>query len=150
MASAWSIPRGYAAWPRKSRARVRPRRPSRSRRSSTRASCRHSRTARCDDSSSVRLPTREAALKIGIAGTGRMGSALAGRLLGLGHEVTVWNRTRDKTKALESAGAKAAATPAELATRCEIVITILTHGAAVEATYGGPNDPPEGGARGSP
>ncbi|HXN14832.1 MAG TPA: NAD(P)-binding domain-containing protein, partial [Usitatibacter sp.] len=40
----------------------------------------------------------EAPLKIGIAGTGRMGSALAGRLLGLGHEVMVWNRTAGKTK----------------------------------------------------
>jgi 3-hydroxyisobutyrate dehydrogenase-like beta-hydroxyacid dehydrogenase len=35
-------------------------------------------------------------MKIGIAGTGRMGTAIALRLLDKGHEVTVWNRTRDK------------------------------------------------------
>ena len=31
-------------------------------------------------------------MKIGIAGTGRMGTAIALRLLELGHEITVWNR----------------------------------------------------------
>jgi 3-hydroxyisobutyrate dehydrogenase len=76
-------------------------------------------------------------LKIGIAGTGRMGAAIAGRLLGLGHEVTVWNRTAGKTQPLEAAGAKLAAAPAELATRSEVVITVLTDATAVDATYGG-------------
>ena len=32
-------------------------------------------------------------MHIGIAGTGKMGSAIARRLLGLGHPVAVWNRT---------------------------------------------------------
>ena len=64
-------------------------------------------------------------MKIGIAGTGRMGSAVAARLLGQGHEVTVWNRTAGKTKPLETAGAKLAATPSELATRSGIVVTLL-------------------------
>jgi len=73
-------------------------------------------------------------LKIGIAGTGRMGSAVAGRLLGLGHEVTVWNRTREKTRALEAAGAE---TAADLAARSEIVITLLTDAAAIDAMYHG-------------
>ncbi|MGZ5684920.1 MAG: NAD(P)-binding domain-containing protein, partial [Usitatibacter sp.] len=36
-------------------------------------------------------------MNVGIAGTGRMGAAIAGRLLGLGHDVTVWNRTAEKT-----------------------------------------------------
>jgi 3-hydroxyisobutyrate dehydrogenase len=76
-------------------------------------------------------------LKIGIAGTGRMGAAIAGRLLGLGHEVTVWNRTSDKTRALAAAGAKVAATPAELAAGVELVITILTDAPAIGAMYDG-------------
>jgi 3-hydroxyisobutyrate dehydrogenase len=80
---------------------------------------------------------REVRLKIGIAGTGRMGSAVAGRLLGLGHEVTVWNRTREKTAPLAAAGATVAATPSALATRCEIVITLLTDAAAIDAMYQG-------------
>jgi len=44
-------------------------------------------------------------MKIGIAGTGRMGTAIAQRLLNVGHEVTVWNRTVEKTQALAAAGA---------------------------------------------
>jgi 3-hydroxyisobutyrate dehydrogenase len=87
-------------------------------------------------------------LKIGIAGTGRMGSAVAARLLGLGHEVIVWNRTAGKTKPLEAAGAKAAATPAQLAARSEIVITLLTDAAALDATYGGANGLLAGDVRG--
>jgi 3-hydroxyisobutyrate dehydrogenase len=78
-------------------------------------------------------------LKIGIAGTGRMGSALAGRLLGCGHEVAVWNRTAAKTKPLEAAGAKVASTPADLVARSDAVITILTDAAAIDALYGGAN-----------
>src|SRR3989440_12992774 len=77
----------------------------------------------------------ELPLKIGIAGTGRMGAAVAGRLLSVGHDVTVWNRTRGKTEALALAGGSGAATPAELATRAEIVITFLTHSGAVDTTY---------------
>ena len=45
-------------------------------------------------------------MNIGIAGTGRMGSAIATRLIGLGHKLTVWNRTSDKTRAATAAGAR--------------------------------------------
>jgi 3-hydroxyisobutyrate dehydrogenase len=79
----------------------------------------------------------ELPLNIGIAGTGRMGAAVAGRLLSVGHGVTVWNRTREKTQALALAGASVAATPAELATQTEIIITFLTDAAAIDATYHG-------------
>src|SRR5947207_14626945 len=79
----------------------------------------------------------EVPLKIGIAGTGRMGAAVASRLLNVGHGVTVWNRTREKTASLVSAGARLAATPADLATQVEIVITVLTDAAAIDATYHG-------------
>ncbi|MEK6592067.1 MAG: NAD(P)-dependent oxidoreductase [Pseudomonadota bacterium] len=74
-------------------------------------------------------------MKIGLAGTGRMGAAMAGRLLGLGHEVGVWNRTVEKTTALAAAGAKVAATPASLVNESELVLTILTDAAAVRAAY---------------
>ena len=66
---------------------------------------------------------------------GRMGAAMAGRLLKHGHEVTVWNRTAAKTQPLADAGAKVAATPAELASRSELIMTILTDAAAIDATY---------------
>jgi 3-hydroxyisobutyrate dehydrogenase len=44
-------------------------------------------------------------MKIGVAGLGRMGSAIAKRLIEVGHEVVVWNRNQDKIKALAAAGA---------------------------------------------
>ena len=40
-----------------------------------------------------------------------MGSAIAGRLMEVGHQVTVWNRTAEKTNPLVDAGAKVAAMP---------------------------------------
>lgn len=76
-------------------------------------------------------------MKIGIAGTGRMGAAIGARLMDQGHEVHVWNRSPAKTKALTDRGAIPAATPAELATRCDALITILTDAAAIDAVYNG-------------
>lgn len=67
-----------------------------------------------------------------------MGAAMAARLMEVGHEVTVWNRTPEKTKPLAEAGAKVAASPAELAAACEAVITILTDSKAIDDVYGGP------------
>lgn len=77
-------------------------------------------------------------MRIGIAGTGRMGAAIATRLLGLGREVAVWNRTAAKTVPLAAAGAQVVATPEALAARAEAVITILTDAAAIDAAYRGP------------
>ncbi|OGA06004.1 MAG: 3-hydroxyisobutyrate dehydrogenase [Betaproteobacteria bacterium RIFCSPHIGHO2_12_FULL_69_13] len=76
-------------------------------------------------------------MKIGIAGTGRMGAAIATRLLGLGHEVSVWNRSAAKTRPLAGAGARVADTPQRLARESEAVVTILTDDAAIEGVYGG-------------
>ncbi len=52
-------------------------------------------------------------MRIGVAGLGRMGSAIAERLIELGHDLTVWNRSPEKADALIRIGAAAAATPAE-------------------------------------
>jgi 3-hydroxyisobutyrate dehydrogenase len=79
------------------------------------------------------------AMKVGVAGIGAMGGALAARLMEVGHEVFVWNRSPEKAKPLQEAGAKVAETPAALAGACEAVITILTDGAAIEQVYNGPN-----------
>jgi 3-hydroxyisobutyrate dehydrogenase len=78
-------------------------------------------------------------MEIGIAGVGRMGAAIAGRLMDVGHAVTVWNRTEDKLAPLAQAGAQLAASPADLATKVEAIITILTDAAAIEAVYSGPS-----------
>jgi 3-hydroxyisobutyrate dehydrogenase len=76
-------------------------------------------------------------MKIGIAGLGRMGSAIGARLIELGHELTVWNRSPEKTKALVLAGANVAATPRELASDVDIIITILTDASAIDSVYDG-------------
>ena len=78
-------------------------------------------------------------MHIGIAGLGRMGAAMALRLLEVGHTVTVWNRSPDKLKAAVEAGAKAAATPAELASAADVTLTILTDEAAIASVYEGPH-----------
>ncbi len=77
-------------------------------------------------------------MKIGLAGTGRMGAAMVQRLMDCGHELTVWNRSADKLKPLIDAGAKAAATPRELAEKSDIIFTILSHAEAIDAAYNGP------------
>ena len=76
-------------------------------------------------------------MNIGVAGTGRMGAAIAQRLLTLGHAVTVWNRTLEKAAPLAKEGAIVAPTAAELARACEIVITILTDAKAIDEVYCG-------------
>ena len=78
-------------------------------------------------------------MRVGVAGLGVMGAAVAARLMEVGHEVTVWNRTPEKTKALAGTGAKVAATPAQLASAVEATITMLTDAAAIDAVYNGPN-----------
>jgi len=77
-------------------------------------------------------------MKVGIAGTGRMGEAIGFRLMDLGHELTVWNRTPAKTKGLAGAGAQVAASPTALADAAEVIITILTDDKAIDALYHGP------------
>jgi 3-hydroxyisobutyrate dehydrogenase len=76
-------------------------------------------------------------MQIGVAGLGAMGSAIAARLIELGHRVTVWNRTAGKTKPLADAGAKVVQSPGAVTAAGETIITILTDGAAIDAVYHG-------------
>jgi 3-hydroxyisobutyrate dehydrogenase len=78
-------------------------------------------------------------MKIGVCGTGRMGSSIAQRLMSVGHEVAVWNRNAAKTKPLTDAGARLFASPAELVEGCDVTVVMLLNDAATEAIYRGPN-----------
>lgn len=78
-------------------------------------------------------------MNIGVAGTGRMGFAIAQRLLALGHQVVAWNRTQEKARPLAAEGARVVSSVTELVAAADIVITILTDGAAIEALYSGPS-----------
>jgi len=87
-------------------------------------------------------------MQIGIAGLGRMGAAIAARLIEVGHRLTVWNRAPEKAKPLEAAGAALARSPGELAEKVETVVTILTDAAAIEAVYAGASGLLSGGVAG--
>jgi 3-hydroxyisobutyrate dehydrogenase len=76
-------------------------------------------------------------MQIGIAGLGRMGAAMAARLMEVGHTLTVWNRTGGKAQALIDAGAKEAATPEDVAEHSEAIITMLTDADAIDHVYNG-------------
>ena len=76
-------------------------------------------------------------MRVGVAGLGRMGTAIAERLKEVGHDLVVWNRSPEKTKPLADAGAEVAKSPAELATRAEAIVTILTDAAAIDTVYRG-------------
>ena len=54
-------------------------------------------------------------MKIAWIGTGIMGSSMCGHLIDAGHELTVYNRTVEKTAALTAKGAVLASSPAETA-----------------------------------
>ncbi|HUN48407.1 MAG TPA: NAD(P)-dependent oxidoreductase [Stellaceae bacterium] len=77
-------------------------------------------------------------MDIGLLGIGRMGAAIGERLLDQGHRLTVWNRSADKAKRLTDRGATLAASPSAVAGSAEIILTILTDAAAIEAVYDGP------------
>lgn len=72
-------------------------------------------------------------MQIGLAGLGKMGAGIAQRLIEVGHQVTVWNRTAAKAEQLTASGARVAGTPAELAAGSDAVITVLTDAAASDA-----------------
>jgi 3-hydroxyisobutyrate dehydrogenase len=63
--------------------------------------------------------------RIGWIGVGRMGFALAGRLLDAGHDVAVYNRTRSKADPLGERGAKIVDAPSDLADR-DVVFTMVS------------------------
>jgi 3-hydroxyisobutyrate dehydrogenase len=68
-----------------------------------------------------------------------MGSAIAQRMMAVGHDIAVWNRNPAKTKPLVDAGAKLFASPAELVEGCDVVIVMLLNDAATEAVYRAPD-----------
>ena len=70
-------------------------------------------------------------MKVGFIGLGRMGSAMARRLIEAGHDVGVYNRTPEKLKALIELGAKPVDSIKAAASYGEAVFTMLADDAAV-------------------
>ena len=77
--------------------------------------------------------------RVGFAGLGAMGAGIAQRLLAGGYEVVGWNRTREKAEPLLDAGMGWADTPRELAASVDVLFTMLTNTAAIEAIAEGPD-----------
>jgi len=76
---------------------------------------------------------------IAFLGLGQMGTPMATRLLNAGHDVTVWNRTPQRTASLAAAGARVAPTPAAAADDVEFVITMLATPEALDDVLFGPD-----------
>jgi 3-hydroxyisobutyrate dehydrogenase-like beta-hydroxyacid dehydrogenase len=70
--------------------------------------------------------------KLAFLGLGLMGTPMATRLLHAGHDITVWNRTIEKTRPLADQGASVATTPAQAAAGVDAAITMVTDPAALE------------------
>jgi 3-hydroxyisobutyrate dehydrogenase len=81
--------------------------------------------------------SQETSMRIGIAGTGKMGSAIARRLASFDQKVAVWNRTRDRAEPLLKEGIAWAATPRELVRNCDVIISLLTNEQALDDVYSG-------------
>lgn len=75
---------------------------------------------------------------VGFIGLGTMGGGMARNLLDKGHQLVVWNRTRERMDPLVSSGATAAASPSDLAARAGIVMICVSDTEDVEAVVTGP------------
>jgi 3-hydroxyisobutyrate dehydrogenase len=71
-------------------------------------------------------------VSLGFIGLGAMGGRMAQRLLAAGYDLTVYNRTRERTRPLQESGAKVADTPGTLAAGADVVLSSLADDAALE------------------
>jgi 3-hydroxyisobutyrate dehydrogenase len=76
---------------------------------------------------------------LGFIGMGHMGSHMAQRLLDAGYQVTVYDRTEEKAKALGQRGARVAKTPKDLAANCQVVLACVTNDQAQHDVMFGPD-----------
>ena len=76
--------------------------------------------------------------KLGFVGLGVMGSEMVLRLLSKGHTVTGYNRTRSKAERLVQKGMKWGDTPRAVAAAADVVFSMVTNSAALEAIVEGP------------
>ena len=82
--------------------------------------------------------------RVGFAGMGTMGAAMAANLARSGADLTVWNRTPGRAAALVELGASEAPSPAALAATSDVVVLCLSDTPDVEAVLFGPGGIAEG------
>jgi 3-hydroxyisobutyrate dehydrogenase-like beta-hydroxyacid dehydrogenase len=78
-------------------------------------------------------------MKIGFVGLGAMGQVIVPRLMAAGHQVTGWNRSRERATPLIDKGMAWADTPADVARASDVTFSIVTDGAAVKQVALGDN-----------
>ena len=78
-------------------------------------------------------------MNVGILGVGLLGSSIAKRLSLSGHKIFAYNRTRQKAESLKNFGIQVVDSPKELASKCELVITILKDAPVIEQMAFGDN-----------
>jgi 3-hydroxyisobutyrate dehydrogenase len=78
-----------------------------------------------------------------------MGALMAANLARAGFPLTLWNRTPGRDQGLIELGATSAATPAELARSCDVVVACLTDSPQVEEVLFGPDGLGDGMSRGA-
>jgi 3-hydroxyisobutyrate dehydrogenase-like beta-hydroxyacid dehydrogenase len=66
-----------------------------------------------------------------------MGAPIAANLARAGHDVSIWNRTADKARSLVDAGATLVANPKAVASRSDVLFTMLADDAALDSVLGG-------------
>ena len=76
--------------------------------------------------------------KLGFVGLGVMGSEMVLRLLSKGHTVTGYNRTRSKAERLVQKGMKWGDSPRAVAAAADVLFSMVTNSAALEAIVEGP------------
>mgnify|MGYP001076074253 FL=1 len=64
--------------------------------------------------------------RVGVAGLGTMGGAMAANLARAGFPLVAWNRTSGRTAELEALGASIAASPAALAAAADVVLVCVS------------------------
>ena len=74
---------------------------------------------------------------VGFMVLGIMGEPMALNLVKAGYQVSVYNRTHEKTQSLAQAGARVASTPAEAAQNADYVMSIVSDSAASEEVIAG-------------
>lgn len=79
-------------------------------------------------------------MRIGFIGLGNMGQPMVRNLLRAGHEMTVFDRTRDRAEALRSEGVRVAQSPAEAARNAQVLMTMVANDAALEDVMFPTND----------
>lgn len=82
--------------------------------------------------------------RIGFIGLGIMGKPMCANLLKAGYSLTVWNRSQPGIDTVVEYGAEAGASPADVAAKSDIIITIVTDSPDVQKVVQGPDGVLEG------